>query len=180
MRKVISFLFPSTGVKPEAWVRWNLTSGGRIDRAKQLYDARHPPLLPSKHSHTEKIVEVVHGQMHHAGTHYLFAKLCQHFLIIRGQELVKKVRRMCPTCIKKRAVPAAQLMGDLPAVRLDSSSPPFFHTTVDYFSTIETSPGWNRVTKRYGTLTFTSLATRAVHLKLTESSSSEDFLLVFR
>ncbi|XP_045026268.1 uncharacterized protein LOC116917407 [Daphnia magna] len=116
-----------------------LRLGGRIDRAKLPYDARHPPLLPSKHPLTEKIVEVVHGQMHHAGTDNLFAKLCQHFWIIRGRELVKKVRRMCPTCIKERAVPAAQLMGNLPAVRLDSYSPPFFHTAVDYFGPIETN-----------------------------------------
>ncbi|XP_045036710.1 uncharacterized protein LOC123477439 [Daphnia magna] len=99
-----------------------LRLGGRIDRAKLPYDARHPPLLPSKHPLTEKIVEVVHGQMHHAGTDYLFAKLCRHFWVIRGRELSDK------------AVSAL----------------------------------------------FTCLATRAVHIELAESLSSEDFLLVFR
>jgi hypothetical protein len=102
--------------------------------------------------------------MHHAGTDYLFAKLSQHFWIILGRELVKKVRRMCRTCIKEWAVPADKLMGDLPAMRLHSYSPPFFHTATDYFGPIETNPGRNRVTKRYGVL-FTSLATRAVHLE---------------
>ena len=50
---------------------------------------------------------------------------------------------------------------------------------MDYFGPVETSPGRNRVTKRYGAL-FTCLATRAVNLELAESLSSEDFLLVLR
>ncbi|XP_057368275.1 uncharacterized protein LOC130689291 [Daphnia carinata] len=156
-----------------------LRLGGRIERSKLPYDNRHPPLLPNKHPLTEKIVKIVHEEMHHAGTDYLFAKLCQHFWIIRGREVAKKIRRLCPSCIRERAVPAAQMMGDLPAFRLNSFSPPFTHTAVDYFGPLKTSPGRNRVLKRYGAL-FTCLVTRAVHLELAESLSSEDFLLVFR
>jgi hypothetical protein len=59
---------------------------------------------------------------------------------------------------KERAVQIAQLMDDLPVVRLNSYSPPFSHMAVEYFGPIETSPGRNRVTKRYGAL-FTCLAT---------------------
>jgi hypothetical protein len=63
--------------------------------AKLPYDVRHPPLLPNKHLLTERVARVLHDQMHHAGTDYLFSKLCQHFWIIRGRELVKKTRRLC-------------------------------------------------------------------------------------
>jgi hypothetical protein len=156
-----------------------LLLGGRIGRAKLPYDARHPPLLPNKHLLTERFVRVLHDQMHHAGTDYLLSKLCQHFWIIRGRELVKKTRRLCLQCIKERAAPAAQMMSDLPAERLNSYSPPFTHVATDYFGPIETSAGRNRVVKRYGAL-FTCLVTRAVHLELAESLSAEDFLLVFR
>jgi hypothetical protein len=71
------------------------------------------------------------------------------------------------------------MMGNLPSERLNSYSPPFTHVAVDYFGSIETSAGRNRVVKRYGAL-FTCLVTRAVHLELAESLSAEDFLLVFR
>jgi|LakMenEpi03Aug12_release.lakeMendotaPanAssembly.Ray.scaffolds.fasta_scaffold241056_3 hypothetical protein len=147
--------------------------GGRIGRAKLPYNARHPPLLPNKHLLTEKDVRVLHDQMHHeSGTDYLFSKPCQHFWIIRGRELVKKTRRLCLQCIKERAAPATQMMGDLPAERLNSYSPPFTHVAVDYFGPIETSACRNRVVKRYGAL-FTCQETRAVHLEKISVSLSE-------
>lgn len=54
-------------------------------------------------------------------------------------------------------------MGDHPAKRLNSYSPPFTHVAEDYFGPIETSAYQNRVFERYGAL-FTCLVTRAVHL----------------
>jgi hypothetical protein len=56
--------------------------GGRIGRAELPYDACHPPLLLNKHLLTERVVRILHEQMHHAGTDYLVAKLCQNFWII--------------------------------------------------------------------------------------------------
>ncbi|XP_032784829.2 uncharacterized protein LOC116922564 [Daphnia magna] len=156
-----------------------LRLGGRIGRSKLPYDNHHPPLLPGKHPLTQRLVQVLHEEMHHAGTDYLFAKLCQHFWIIRGREVAKKTRRLCQFCIRERAAPAGQMMGDLPTVRLNSYSPSFSHVAIDYFGPLETSQWRNRVNKRYGSL-FTCLVTRAVHLELAESLSSEDFLLVFR
>lgn len=70
-------------------------------------------------------------------------------------------------------------MGDLPAVRFNSYSPPFTHVAVDYFGPMETSQGRNRIVKRYGAL-FTCLVTRAVYLDVAQSLSSNDFLLVLR
>lgn len=71
------------------------------------------------------------------------------------------------------------MMGDLPAVRFNSYSPPFTHVAVDYFGPMETSQGRNRIVKRYGAL-FTCLVTRAVYLDVAQSLSSNDFLLVLR
>jgi hypothetical protein len=44
---------------------------------------------------------------------------------------------------------------------------------------LETIPGRNQLFKRYGAL-FTCLVTRAVHLKMAESLSTDDRILVFR
>ncbi|XP_057378039.1 uncharacterized protein LOC130700052 [Daphnia carinata] len=156
-----------------------LRLGGRIGRAKLPYDVLHPPLLPSKHPLTENIISALHREMHHAGTDYLFSKLLQHFWVVRGREAVKRIRHNCTECIRERAAPAAQMMGEIPSERLESLASPFTHTAVDYFGPLETSPGRNRVNKRYGAL-FTCLVTRAVHLELAFSLSSDDFLLALR
>ncbi|XP_045023365.1 uncharacterized protein LOC123467557 [Daphnia magna] len=156
-----------------------LRLGGRIGRAKLPYDVLHPPLLPGRHPLTERIIHIFHDETHYAGTDYLFSQISQHFWIVKGREVVKKIRRLCPVCIRGRAAPAGQLMGDLPYVRLDSYTPPFSHIAIDYFGPIETSPGRNRITKRYGAL-ITCLVTRGVHLELAESLSTDDFILVFR
>ena len=70
-------------------------------------------------------------------------------------------------------------MGDLPAERLAMFSPPFYRTAVDYFGSIEVGYGQNRTTKRYGAL-FIFLTTRAVHLEVATSLSTEDFLMTLR
>ena len=138
-----------------------LRVGGRTGHAKLPYDTIHPPILPSKHPLTEKLIEILHEDLHHVGTDYLLAKVNQHFWIIREREAVKKIRRLCSVCIRERATPASQLIGNLPFVRLDSYSAPFTHVAVDYFRPLDTSPGRNRVLKHYGAL-FTCLVTRAV------------------
>lgn len=86
-----------------------LRLGGWIGRSKLPYDNRHPSLLPGKHPLTEKLVQVLHEEMHHAGTDYLFAKLCQHFWIIRGREVTKRICRLCQYYIRERAAPAGQM-----------------------------------------------------------------------
>lgn len=86
---------------------------------------------------------------------------------------------MCVRCIKDRAKPATQLMGNLPESRLASGSPPFARTACDYFGPIETASARNRITKRWGAI-FTCLTTRAVYLDLARSLSTDDFLTMFR
>ncbi len=77
---------------------------------------------------------------------------------------MKKIRQTCPVCIRERDAPVGQLMGDLPAFRLDSYSPPFSHVATDCFGPLETSPGRNRVFKRYGVI-ITCLVTRSIYFK---------------
>ncbi len=89
---------------------------GRTGHVKLSYDAIHPPILPNKHSLTEKFIQILHNDLHHVGTDYLFVKINQHFWIDRGREAVKKIRRLCPVCFRERATPASQLMGDLPSI----------------------------------------------------------------
>ena len=156
-----------------------LRLGGRLRRAPLPHENRHPILLPPSHPLTEKVIDAFHLGFLHAGTDYVLSQVQHHFWIIQGKEAVKKSRRRCPECIKERARPATQLMGELPYFRLEACTPPFHRTAVDYFGPFQVGFGRNRTMKRYGAL-FTCLVTRAVFVDLAKSLSSDDFLLVFR
>lgn len=156
-----------------------LRLGGRIRRARLPYDVLHPPILPGKHVFAEAIVTALHTEAHHVGTDFLHSKARQHFWILQGKELAKKIRFKCSTCIKTRAKLATQKMGDLPAARLDSYSAPFTHVTLDYFGPMETSAYRGRIIKRYGLL-ISCCVTRYVYLDLAQSFSTPDFLYCFR
>jgi hypothetical protein len=153
--------------------------GGRTRRAKLPYDVLHPPILPGKHPLAEKIVTALHANLHHVGTDFLHSKVRQHFWMLQGRELAKRIRFGCQTCTQTRAKLATQKMGDLPSVRLDSYKAPFTHVALDYFGPMETSAYRGRVTKRYGLL-ITCLVTRYMYLDLTQSLSTPDFLYGFR
>ena len=70
-------------------------------------------------------------------------------------------------------------MGDLPALRLVPSTPPFYHTVCDYFGPYTVKIGRNKTAKHYGVL-FTCLNTRAVHLEMAVDCSTMEFLQVLR
>ncbi|XP_066917230.1 uncharacterized protein [Clytia hemisphaerica] len=67
-------------------------------------------------------------------------------------------------------------MADLPIDRIKTSTPPFFQTGVDFFGPIEVKILGSRI-KRWGCI-FTCLTTRAVHLEVAPSLSTDDFINV--
>lgn len=66
-------------------------------------------------------------------------------------------------------------MADLPYVRLDPNTPPFYYTSCDYFGLYNVNIGRNKQTKHYGVI-FTCLNTRAVHLELAVDLSTMEFM----
>ena len=73
----------------------------------------------------------------------------------------------------------SQLMSDLPPLRLAPYTPPFHHTSCDYFGPYIVKIVRNKTTKHYGVL-FTCLNTRAVHLEVAVDCSTLEFLQVLR
>ncbi len=78
---------------------------------------------------------------------------------------------------RQRASLAPSRMADLPPQRLAIGCPPFTYTGVDYMGPFEVTI-FHRKVKRWVCL-FTCMITRAVHLELAYSLSSDSFLAVF-
>ncbi|CAB4027872.1 PREDICTED: uncharacterized protein LOC107358620 [Paramuricea clavata] len=151
--------------------------GERLERSPLSYDCRHPIIL-GKGSHLAALlIRRSHEEVKHFGVNTILCNLRQRYWPIRGKEQVKKILSSCVLCKKWRGNPGVQFMGDLPASRVDFPNPPFTLTGVDYFGPITTKAGFRggRREKRYGVV-FTCLQTRAVHLEVAQSLSTDDLL----
>ena len=154
-----------------------LRVGGRLKRCKANRVERHPIVLP-KHVVTDLIVRQLHEENAHAGANHTLSLVRRKFFPVKGYQLVKSVLHRCVTCRRLRGKPMGQKMADLPPERIQLDQPPFASVGVDYFGPM--SVKFRRGTaKRYGCL-FTCLTTRAVHVEVTHSMTSDSFLMALQ
>ena len=148
--------------------------GGRLDRANISYSARHPIILPKKHSLTELIVMDNHKQNGHVGRNHVLSNLQQQYWIIHGKATVKAVIRKCFKCRMRKAKQMFPIMSDLPECRLAWKEPPFSQCGVDLFGPVEIKQCRKRL-KRWGVI-YTCMTIRSVHLEVVESQNTDDFI----
>ena len=156
-----------------------LRVGGRLKQASDLdYDSRHPLIVPSKVKVTELIIQDIHEKVGHEGRQYVLAELRKKFWVVRANTAVRRCLRQCIRCRRRVRPTETQKMADLPADRIEQGDLPWVSTGVDYFGPFYTKRGRVQC-KRYGVI-FTCLATRAVHLEVAESLSSDSFICALR
>ena len=151
--------------------------GGRLGNAPLPDAARHPVILPRDGDVTRLLIEYYHGRLLHAGTEHVLNQIRQHYWIPRARATVRKILTACPLCRRRRAQPQPPRMADLPKARFDSTHP-FSSVGIDYFGPILTKVS-RKTEKRY-CLLVTCLSTRAVHLELSTSLSTDSFLMAFQ
>ncbi|XP_046988473.1 uncharacterized protein LOC124594161 [Schistocerca americana] len=145
------------------------------------YDERHPIIEPPKHHLTKILIIDEHENLLHAGSQFLLAMLRRRFWIPNGRNTVKGVIRKCLKCFRLKSKTAVQLMGQLPAARVNQSHP-FQHCGVDYAGPIAVKHGGRRskvTTKAYIDL-FICIATKAIHLELVSDLVTSSFLAALR
>ncbi|XP_062710317.1 uncharacterized protein LOC134288698 [Aedes albopictus] len=125
-------------------------------------DAKSPIILPRNHVNHETVIN----------------ELRQKYQIARLRTCYAQVRRNCQRCKNERAVPNIPVMADLPPGRLEAFSRPFTHVGIDYFGPIEVVVG-RRHEKRWGMLA-TCLTTRAIHIELVNSLSTDSCIMAIR
>lgn len=153
-----------------------LRVGGRLQHSSLPYETRHPLILPSNHHVTFLIIDQYHRQEGHSGTLHVLSSTRDKFWIMKGQRVVREALRKCWDCKVREAKVGEQIMAPLPPVRVNPTRP-FASTGVDYMGPLMVKIGRSTV-KRYGCI-FTCLATRALHIEVSESLTTSSFLCAF-
>ena len=151
--------------------------GGRLQQSDFSFRQQHPWILPAKNRYCELLIQQNHENLMHAGVRDTLVQLRERYWIMRGRQLVKSVLSRCHVCRRFKAKPAQQITAPLPRDRI-TESPPFEVTGVDFAGPLYVKVS-GALTKAYITL-FTCAVTRAVHLELVSSQSTEHFLLALK
>ncbi|XP_011858658.1 PREDICTED: uncharacterized protein LOC105556186 [Vollenhovia emeryi] len=153
--------------------------GGRLSQAKLQEAAKHPIMLPAKLRVTNLIFRDEHVKLLHCGTEQLLASIRQKYWPFSGRREARKVVRSCLVCFRLRAKGARVKMGDLPEARVTGFLRPFTICGVDYAGPIQIRESRRRgrvhISKAYIAL-FICFNTRAIHLELVTSLTTEGFL----
>ena len=107
------------------------------------------------------------------------AKTRTKYWIVRAHNLAKSIKFRCVVCREIRARVESQVMADLPQSHLAPFTPPFHHTSCDYFGPYRVRISRNKIVKHYAVI-FTCLNTRAVHLELVDDCTTMEFMQVLR
>ena len=155
-----------------------LRVGGRLQHADLSPGVKHPIILPKKRHVTDLIISHHHHSVEHQGRGMTRNSIrSAGFWIIGGGSAVSSHIARCVPCRRMRGPVQQQKMADLPEDRVQPS-PPFSYCAVDYFGPWYIKEG-RRELKRYGVL-FTCLASRAVHLEVSNSMTTDSFINAYR
>ena len=136
-----------------------LNCGKPVPKAPPLLLIRHQDLL-----------------MKHAGVAYMLTSLRSNYWIVGLRRLAKTVKRGCFACQRQDSQPCGEPAAPLPKLGV-SEALPFTVMGVDFAGPLLCADTHGK--KLYICL-FTCAVTRAVHLELTESLATSDFMLALR
>ncbi|XP_023810653.1 uncharacterized protein LOC105357885 [Oryzias latipes] len=154
-----------------------LVCGGRIQTFKE--DVKAVPLLPFQAWISTLLAREAHGEGHEgvAGT---LLRMRRKAWVIKGRILAQKVVIKCILCKKAKARTCRQIMGDLPEER-SSPAAPFQFTSVDLFGPYHVKDDIKRrVTMKVWGVVFCCMSSRAIHVELANTLSTESFLLAYQ
>ena len=150
-----------------------LKVGGRLQFAGLPEQSKHQIILPHGQPEVAKMVQDVHKNMLHAGPELVPSTLRQKVWLAQGRREVLRVIKRCVACQRQRVGPCVQKMGQLAEERV-SYSPAFAHAGTDFAGPLYMREGLN-ITKVYVCI-FTRVISRMVHLELTHSLTTDEFL----
>lgn len=152
--------------------------GGRLTNADIPYAHKHPALLPAKHRLTDLLIDYHHIRLKHPGANTLQTVLQREFWILSARKLIRSRLRRCIPCFRTKPRPVQPKMASLPSYRVQQLKP-FASTGVDYAGPLLTKSGRRTAPTASYICLFVCMVTKAIHLELSSSLSTESFLLAF-
>ncbi len=148
-------------------------------RVRNPSSPKSPQLLTPLHAKsklTRLWISTLHRTHLHAGVSALHSIVATHFYVPGLRNLLKKVNRSCMQCQRAYARPLSHQLGLLPSVRT-TPSPPFQKTGVDFAGPLCIRREHTRkpVINKCYVAVFVCMSTKAIHLALCASLSTEDF-----
>ena len=154
---------------------------GRLQNANLSYSQKHPIILKGNHAFSKLLIQYTHLKTLHGGNQVTLAYLRQKYWITKAKQIIKSTIRKCTTCIRFKGETLSQIMGNLPAHRVQPSKP-FYSTSLDFFGPIKVRLSKGRgvkVEKAYGCI-FICNSTKCTHIEAVPSLTSEDFINAFK
>ena len=170
--------------------------GGRIEFSNLSEEEKHPVILPSKSYIVKLIVEDTHRRQLHAGINQTLISLRDKYWIVRARQVVRSVVKSCFICRKLNPVRLQVQTSPLPRDRITQSTP-FEVVGIDFTGPVyvyegapkeKFDPELRRKVLSYDEIPcnkmyiclYTCAVTRAVHLELVWSLTTEAFIRSFR
>ncbi|XP_038106476.1 uncharacterized protein LOC119766148 [Culex quinquefasciatus] len=152
---------------------------GRSAHAEFLpFELRFPIILPKNHDVTKKLLMFYHRKYGHANRETVVNEIRQRFYIQNVRTAALQVTEQCTWCEVYKSEPKVPRMAPLPDQRLVPNRRPFSFVGIDYFGPINVSVG-RRTEKRWVAL-LTCLTTRAVHMEVAHSLTSQSCIMAIR
>jgi hypothetical protein len=156
--------------------------GGRLSNSIDFsYNKKHPILLCGKSYFSVLLFRSEHVRLLHSGPQLLLSTIRETWWPLAGRNLARNIVRQCVRCTRIRGETLTPIMGDLPFERLEPGYP-FMRCGVDYAGPVMILNRKGRgatLMKCYISL-FVCFITRAVHLELVSSLSTNDYLLALK
>ena len=155
--------------------------GGRLEKANLSPLQVHPVILSASDRLTQLIFRHHHITLNHCGPTLLMAHTSTFLYVVAAKKLAKDVCRDCLVCKRRAPKAMSQMMGDLPAPRVNPASC-FKNTGLDYAGPISMKRGNPRrpsIIKGYLAI-FVCLATKAVHIEVVSDQTTETLVAALK
>ena len=154
---------------------------GRLCNSSLPEAAKFPAWLPCDHHITRLIIRDCHHRVMHNGVRETLTELRSRFWLTRGRQVIRKQIYNCVVCTRYEGKSyKVEPSSDMPEFRFKEGYP-FASTGVDFAGPLFVKTVFGKelqVTKVYICL-FTCGSTRAIHIELTPSLTTQAFFYVF-
>ena len=159
-------------------MRIGYSCGGRIRHMNNNEISSCPVVMPKTGHVTNLLVEHFHKLVNHQGKGLTLNEIRSNgYWVVNANAIVARHIYRCVTCRKHRGKLQSQKMADLPSDRTEPA-PPFSHCSVDFFGSFLMKQGRKQI-KRWGVI-FSCLASRAVHIEISNSLDTSSFICALR